>query len=279
MKDCGYDNPRRYTGNELRIAPGAELRHFIPLVNLTERGISRDRFGNRIFISPTQSYKDRDSHIVKAAILLSTEGEEFIKTNRGILKDIDSGLRVFDPNRKTGSRPKNPGEDLNLGHSRVMRRFNEGKQSILYVLRTDSEEMVIKVKKFVWGLEDFSQPYINEMLQCQALNTDLKEALDRYEVEMPNFLFASGQVACRQFETGEKPTPQELIQRVGKILRLVDDYIHEQQTREIALWHNISADPQTSDALYTSAQNFIKRSDGRIVWIDPVFYNPPDHSW
>lgn len=277
MKDRGYDNPTRYSGNELKPTPDAELRHFIPLDDQTEGGVKRDRFGNRIFVSHTLGYKDRDYHPTKAALLVSPPGQEFIKNNRGILVYIADRFKALNPTR--GSRPN---RSLDLDATRSIRRIKRGSQSTIYILRTGDEETIIKTKRLThsWDYsDDFSQPYINEMLQCQALSTDLGEKLDSCGVEMPTFLFASGQVACRRFERGEKPTPQELTQRIRKLIYLVEDYIFEQQGKDIALWNNISADPRTQDAIPGSVGNFIKRPDGKIVWIDPVFYNTPDHSW
>lgn len=295
------------------------LEHFVPIVN-EGVNIQRDRFGNRIFKSPSFSYYDRDGRETKAGLLISPEGEEFIKVNKGILNDIARGLKDlnsrFDPEEeekrllseflvankdlssedelwvKRGERfdrfksesRSQPLIEIDLGNNRKMEipAGTNGRQSKIYVLKIGSEKYVIKVKKPVKKRDkDFSQPYINEMLQCQAIAADLKPQLNQAGIEMARFLFASGQMSCARFEEGEKPTDEELKPKVRTFVSALYGYIEKQHVDGVGLWRNIhqdiSAYIETTKAgweiFFINNDNFIKRSDGKLVCIDPVNYS------
>lgn len=80
-----------YLKRELFINPDALLKHFHPPTDSSER----DRFSNRIFFSRDRANIGQNKEEVKAALLVSPEGEAFIKENRGILNLIDKGLTLL----------------------------------------------------------------------------------------------------------------------------------------------------------------------------------------
>lgn len=313
MIDQKIDTPGIEQGNLHKNPDTSVLEHFVPIVN---EGVSiqRDRFGNRIFKSPSFSYYDREGRETKAALLISPEGEEFIKANRSILKDIARGLKDldsrFDPQAddqrldkliaenqkvflygpqtesakllarfKSESRLQ-PLARIDLGNGRKMEipAGTFGRQSRIHILTIGSEKYVIKIRKTIEGAgRDFSQPYINEMLQCQAIAVDLKPQLDQAGIEMARFLFASGQISCSRFEEGAGSTFDELKPKARIFLPALYDYIEKQHVNGISLWRNVKQDigniqNVNSPNFYIATHNFITRKDGKFVCIDPLAY-------
>lgn len=232
---------------------------------------ARDRFGNRLFTSSNLSYSDREGNAVKAGILISKEGEEFIKSNPGIMNDIDTGLRHFS---SVGYAPTSG--IFTVGEGRTMRYLSSGWQSSVCLLEVNGEKYVVKTGRNQKQTENSSQPYINEMLQVQALDLDLGSKLAEIGVRMPKFMFASGQVSCAKFEEGVTPKGDEIAALAPTLATLVRNYIREEK-KKTELWKNIT--PDTIEGLmsrpfsYLKAKNFIKKPDGTKVWIDPLYYN------
>lgn len=253
----------------------ATYEHFRPLEN------GRDRFGNRIFQSTEKAYLTRREQTpVKAAMLVSAEGEAFIKTNPGILRDIDQGLSHIGPTLAALPRDAedvhiNP---INLGIDRKLSYLGKGSSSFALLLESGKEKSVIKVRNTgIPEYESFYQPYINEALQLQSLQTDLHDGLGKLGIRLPVPLFASGQVECVRFEEGDRPSPDEIrkLTNSGELSILVQDYIDQQRKQGNTLWNNISIDLVNPQHLIEGrTDNFIKSPDGTLVWIDPLTYFP-----
>ena len=174
MSDQQFDiPPGRFAKDFLHQNPKAPLlRHFIPV---TEAGakIPRDRFGNRVIASQASSYFDREGTETKAGLLMSIEGEEFIKSNRGILSDIDKGVHTIIQGEKEGS----SGSSVNLDHGGNLTVFSPDtspKQSKHFILDLKGEKYLVKIKNREQNYDDsdITQPFVNEMLQGQSIGTD-----------------------------------------------------------------------------------------------------------
>jgi hypothetical protein len=153
----------------------------------------------------------------------------------------------------------------------------EGSQSVVFLLQTDTGKYVLKVMKHVpiTGTP-ISQPYSNEMLQTQAIAYDLRDVLTQQGIEMPTFLFASGQVSCTEFVEGEHPTRDEWASRVYHIQPAILAYIDEQREQGNPLWNGTRLDfyqphPYMEDRMMLRTDNVIRRPDGRFVPVDYIY--------
>lgn len=242
----------------------------------------RDRFGNRFFPAKDFSYLDREERMNQAGILVSQEGENFISSNPGILRDISQGLAKLEP--------RGDGVVLNkkvdVGDGRTLGRIKSGHQSNVFLLTIGEKKYVVKThipKKLHQYQKDFYQPYVNEMLQVQSVATDLGRQLRMHNIAMPTFLFASGQVSCSVFEQREEKRTlsyRELEQRVREFTQTLRLYVSGQKAKKVSLWNNIEIDGMSRHSrLDGSHENFITREDGVIVWIDPFIYDNEDYDW
>lgn len=260
------DNSKRYAAKFLNPTSGTEIHS--PFTPLSEsEGFPRDRFGNR-FIKSSLSYLDRDNRAMHAGLLISRDGESFIKSHRGILTELDKGLVLLetDQNQNQSGRP----ERVILENDRTLEVLSEeGNQSHVYLLTTNGERYVVKTSR-TNRFPNFTQPFVNEMLQCQAIAIDLTEELDKLGVEMPKFLFASGQVGCRRFEEGSSPSPEELMLIARPLLVPLSGYIKNQQAAGSSLWKGIKFEP------VLKIENFIRKTNGNLVWVDPLFHEDPE---
>ncbi len=237
---------------------------------------SRDQFGNKLFSSDKYCYFDNEGIETTAGLLLSPAGEQMVKTNKGILEDIERGILIMTKERHAGTL-KNK-EHAELGNGRRMTLIMRGGQSQVYRLETGTESYVVKINAATHiGMARVDQPYINEMLQCQALAQDLQEELAAAGISLPTFMFASGKVSCTEFIAGHQPTEAELMiaLRKNNLLRKLTAYLMKKH-RTDPLWKSIEFDLVNSLNDRLKTDNFIKRDDGDLVWIDPVFYHDPN---
>jgi hypothetical protein len=270
MVDAIVDNPPKRAESQYLYENTSSplLSHFIPT---SESGGQRDRFGNRIITSQKMAYKDREGNETRAGLLVSIEGERFIKENKGILDDIDRGLREL----KFGA--EGSPEKLDLGNGRVLEFLGVGGQSNIFILEINSKKFLVKKRSSREGFIRPEQPYVNEMLQTQSLATDLKQEFEGLGVELPTFLFASGQIAVREFVEGEMPRLREY-EKLGQTLEpTVSDYIEKQKNENNMLWNNVNLDMFVylpGRKLYDlNNDNWIKKQDGKLVSIDPFAYD------
>lgn len=256
----------RYKPKGLISGAPATVRNFTP-----EKG-GRDRFGNRLFLSKELAYRDGTGETTKAGILISGIGQEFIRANTGILKDIAHGLAKLETNGETRS-----GEIVDLGNGRTLESKETGGQSNFYILTVGPEKYAVKTQAARSETTGAAQPYLNEMLQTQSLGLDLKDELFELRVEFSKFLFASGQVSVTRYEEDEKNYESLNIDRLTDIKTTVLGYILEKRVDQDPLWDNINVDLPlgTLKGVVTALHNFRTRADGTLVWIDPFLYERP----
>lgn len=254
----------RYKPKDLFPSPEAVIEHFQP------DAWGKDRFGNRFFSSRDLAYTDRsDQHSVKAGLLVSPAGENFIKTNPHILRDISRGLATATGDSFAGY----PKDFVEISPGRKIKHLNSGGQSAVFIMETGESKYLVKIKKGVApGFVDVTQPYTNEMLQVQSLAADLEPNLKELGVRLPDYLFASPVVAVRKYEEGEESTEVEINEKFRQLNELVRNYISDQRSNGNSLWKHILVDMR-SPLGDLRTQNFIRNHQGELVWIDPVYYS------
>jgi hypothetical protein len=270
MSDESPEISQRYISTELQANPEAKILHFKP------DSTGRDEFGNRAFSSPL-SYIDRENRETKAAILVSPEGERFIKSHRGILKAIDTGLQEYSRMVEAGEimHRKEDKPKITLGGNGELTLLQSGNQSRTFLL-TDSEGNNYVVQTLLSRkatYTSYSQPYVNEMLQTQELEKALHEDLSAAEIDMPQFLFATGFVSCtKYFENGEPATNYNLsekkVKSTLKIFKKARDFAEKKGREHNPLWENIDIDAFTN----TLPGDNVLKVGSRLAWIDPLYH-------
>lgn len=247
-------------------APGL-VKHFTP-----EKG-SRDRFGNRLFPSKELTYLDGIKETTKAGILISSLGQEFVRANPGILKDIAHGLSQLETNGEARA-----GEVVDLGNGRTLEARETGGQSNFYILTVGSEKYAVKTRSARSEATGAAQPYINEMLQTQSVARDLRDELFDLRVEFSEFLFASGQVSVTRYEEDVENYDALNIDRLTDLKTALLGYVLERRFDQDPLWDNINVDLPlgTFKGVVTALHNFRTKPDGTLVWIDPFIYERPE---
>jgi len=258
---------------ELFSRAAAPIKHFTP--EDSSDGILRDRFGNRLISSPTIAYLDKEEDPVKAAVLISREGEALIRKAKGLLKPIEQALVESDiPNPSRVLQ----GETLvfEFGERARLERMYEldGGQSNISILELEGEKLVIKKIQIMPTLTDFftNQPYINEMLQVQSIAYDLREELAEAGFVMPTFLFATGQVCGVRFEQGPRPDSQKIQEKLPGVIAFVEPYIEEQLSGGNMLWKDTLLDERIR--IRQDYSSYVDRPDGKIAWVDPLVNVP-----
>ncbi len=262
----------RYLIHELVSSPNAKILHFRPGFD------SRDEFGNRAFSSPL-SYTDREGRRVKAAMLVSPQGEKFIRENKGILQDLDKGMREFSEGINKGefSLLKEEDPKIDLSHSRYLTWIASGGQSRTFILETEVNKYIVKTNvtmssKYI----DFTQPYINEMLQTQKLRKLLKKDLEEAHMDFGRFLFATGYMSCMEYVEGESGEfDMDDTKPVTVIYKKVKEMVRQFQVKRDPLWVNVDVDWTGEDHLLPTA-NMVKTKD-KLVWIDPFMHKDMDN--
>lgn len=162
-------------------------------------------------------------------------------------------------------------------HTRIS-YLSAGAQSRVFLLDVDGARYVVKTKKtgsMVSGSSDISQPYMNEMLQTQTLERDLGERFDKeFSIVLPKFLFASGTISCVKFEAGREPTHDEETKLITSgFISAMTEYAGPKSERE-PLWKNIIPDitVRQDGEEYFRRNNFVRRRDGKFVWVDIFKY-------
>ncbi len=260
----------RYTPNEIHPDTNqALLKHFKP----EKEG--RDRFGNRLFVSNDLAYLDGSKDLVRAGILISQQGDQFLKQHPGILGKLSHALAVLE--ESNGMNMKD--QVFGLPDEGALQVVTIGGQSNVYFLTLGQEKFVIKTHVSSDRRNyrpDIHQPYINEMLQTQELAESLKDEFSRLKVKMNTFIFASGQVSCTLYEEDDKNYDALSRERLDNIKSVALGHILEQRYEGNPLWDNVDIDlPPPPKGAITALNNFRTRKDGTLVWIDPfVYYRP-----
>lgn len=269
LADSQFDAPKRYADPRLVRDELAEIKHIVG-----QEG-NRDIFGNRIFTSDDKAYQDREGDNVRAGLLISLEGESFVRTNPGILTNIDNGLIELEYTLEKDTFKRKT--QVDFGEGRKMTYLTAHGQSSVYLLEVGKEKYIVKTKNYAAG-ETFAtatQPYINEMLQTQTFARDLKDRLTEINIHLPTYMLASGQISCMKFEEGNKPKMQEYRESFERLYQLSSEYIQRQQNDDVGLWKNVAVD---LDLKTDVTRNFIKKSDDSLVWIDPFLYQPAENT-
>lgn len=275
MPEVGGEVP--FAASDLRrINAEVSTKHFVPLEN------GRDRFGNRLFPAQDTGYIDKQGEMVRAAMLTSPQGQEFIGRNHGILRDVTSGLTHFYQMRRDITSLKES-EEFQMSPGRSLRYLDSGGQSYIYLLTisqptpdegtSEPRRYIIKVRNdYRPDAYYLSQPYINEMLQTQAVGQDFATELSNLGVALPTFLFATGQMSCREYIEGSPPqSSPELEHTLDTLGSTIGPYIANQEKSGNTLWNNIAVDAWISEGA-AAGRNFLQSNDGRLYWIDPLVH-------
>jgi hypothetical protein len=258
----------RYSHDVSANREAEDLKYFAPA-----EGENRDRFGNRRIASDVFSYVNREGQSIRATLLISPDGERFIKDNPRILTDIDRGLVQLQP----GMEDKlTVDEFFELGRGRRISKYDSGLQSQVYLLEIAGRDKKFIIKtQLKQDLIDLTQPYVNEMLQVQALDADLSQQLEQLRIELPTFLFASGQVAGIKFEEGRHPVVNpDIFDRIKRMRSLLEGYIKSQKRAGNELWNRVEQDVWNHMG-QPKTKNFMERPDGILVPVDLVYYAAP----
>lgn len=269
---------KRFAGDvHLRNNPRALVLHYEPLP-----GSKSDRFGNRLFVSPDLSYVDREGQNIKAALLISSRGEGFVKEHPGILSEIDSALAVFNPEIITAESQRLAQVELKKGGLlRKLSADKQGHQSITYVLEIGDKKYIIKTPGLPFG-KNYRQPYLNEMLQIQSVSTDLNPLLNDCGVRLPANLFASGQVLCEEFEEGRslaglnEGATDEISSRIRRFRIGLEEYVGNKRKQGVALWKDIKLDTGGKKFGVIKVKNYLLGDDNILVCVDPFYYDPKE---
>lgn len=161
-----------------------------------------------------------------------------------------------------------------------------GNQSYIFLLTIDAEllgsdtdlRLVIKTRKDPSETllqEEVGQSYINEMLQTQMLQTAVLDKIPNpAKLVLPRFLFASANIACRYYVEGKRPVAGNdfVHDELWGILTTLEAnvLVANHKSTPLGLWDRIGLDFKGMLGGLVS-NNFIKTSDGSIVFIDPFF--------
>lgn len=246
------------------------------------------RFGDKASRSQSFAFKDRTGAYVKAILLVSPAGQQFIKSNSGILSDIEQGLVKLKA-EEIGVKLATPKDEkkryielgVEIGQNRRIDRLTEGNQSVVYELFVEGQRFLLKAPKVILSddpslpFNDVSQPYVYEMLQIQGIEADLGSELAKLGFRMPKILFASSQLLCREFEDGTEPDRADFFGKRGMLFDTLISYINRQLQLGNSIWENIMLDLESLyDPCIIRTDNFLKTADGTLVWVDPFFYHP-----
>ncbi|HAU66624.1 MAG: hypothetical protein UT30_C0011G0049 [Candidatus Uhrbacteria bacterium GW2011_GWF2_39_13] len=262
------EGQERFQGGHMHDKPFIKTDAPLQHVEQEARKKQRDRFGNRVFTSPELAYRDREGKETKSSLLVSEVGEQFLKENSGILKNLDRALQELSPTFEDRHLVI-PKKRLDLGRGRSLEYLGQGAQSVVYKLQVNERIYIIKIHL---SYSKVHQPYINEMLQIQSLQLDLKDSFQKLGVEFPQFLFASGQMTCVEFVPKEATFSEDFESTYYAAATISEDYIEEQKRKGVELWNYVDIDKVHPQGVPKT--NFRERDDGSVVWIDPVAYFP-----
>ncbi len=225
--------------------PGVPYPHFHPGLG------GLDRFGNRLFTSIERwVYPTVSGDILPAALLVSPEGNKFLRSHLGILTALDDSLKQ--PDQK----------DLQIDEKgATLSKLRNGSMSTAYLLALGDEEYVVRTPRFPMGQDKFPQPYINEMLQIQDLSMALNEQLVQLGITLPTYLLATGQVSIVTYlkPRGRFEQPPKIWRRA---IDLVTRYVSDQRNSGDVLWQDVHCDINPKD--------FVPLIGGTVGWVDPV---------
>lgn len=264
--DTQPEVPAHFAARDLHpVDRNTPVHHFTPS---SERSDGRDRHGNRLFQSSEKGYTDRTGE-TRAGLLISEQGEALVQRYPHLLQTIDRGLAYMDSLED----PSVVTAPYEIGEGWTIKYLGKGGQSHVTILEhADGARLVLKIK----NRDDprssaVGQPYINEMLQGQAIAEDAGEVLKEQGVQLPTYYMASGQMICMEYVEGVSPNAEDTKIDHESLFTQINAYIDSH--RDDPLWRGITVDSwNTPDEPWS--RNFMQTPDGKVVWIDPFVYEP-----
>lgn len=250
-----------------------------------EEGL-RARFHDRIFTFKDSAFSvwDGDTQETKsdikfrnATLLLSPEGEQLVKSNRGLLRALDAFLLHHTDapfERGYGKFSTDKEKEVTEGEIKLKILFKGGgsQSRVWQVSLPTGEDIILKRPKDLDGLsekDDLGQPYFLEMLQIQELSAEFAEMSAKLHVYFNIPFFASGQVVAAEFIQGSRPiqspSNREKILQFHKALK---EYINAQTEKGRGLWRHVASDFVRGEEV--KWDNFIEK-DGQLICIDPLY--------
>ena len=226
----------------------------------------------RTFTSPDKKYVDRQSAEQNSKIIVSNEGERFLKQHPGLLRAI-----------KLWHEFGNSDELLKFAN---IKELNHGAQSQVLKLECLSGESIILKRR--WSPidneepgRDLNQPYLNEMLQANIAAKELKDILVDLKIYFSDFFFATNELSCSRYVEGKQPEDtEENRERIDELQEVMNQFLIKkmQDPQQASLWKNVQYDLSSMGMPKEyKFDNFIETDDGTWIWIDPFFYKfiPP----
>lgn len=251
----------RFVGRAPQETGEAPIRH-----TEADAETGRDRFGNRIFSSKKLFYRDREGSENKSMILISPEGQELLAAHAHLLTAIDGVLSIFGP-KVVGREMIVDKEPHGILEGKGSIRFMaEGGQSMVYRLDIEGRSFAVKIH-LPYGT--VYQPYTNEMLETQSVGKDCSQDLKEIGIAMPTIYFATNDVICEEYVPDELIKDDVFAPTFYAAATIAEEYI--EANAGTPLWKSVHVDK--NHKFGTPTQNFRKRSDGTVVWIDPFAYS------
>lgn len=249
---------------------GREKLTVAPRENLEDvRGfIVRNDLDITVRESPEFAYSDNFGRLRKSALLISRDGDGFIKANRGMLSNLARGLSEIEYIPDDSANRDRHKTRVDLGNDRKLEFLTQGGQSLVFILTIGEKKFIVKrYKEEIREKNLVSQPYVDEMLQMAMVRRDLGAQLETLEVETPRVLFATGQMMCTEFVDGSTPRPEDVESKIKAIEKIVAPYVNEKRRSEPSVWAGIETD-LIGGWFGIRNKNFIRRPNGRLVCID-----------
>ncbi len=268
-KDQTFENnePTRYLVKDFYLDPSANILHFKQVAG------GKDEFGNRVFTSPL-SYFDADARMVKAHILVSPEGQKLITQNPGLLRAIDGGIGFLSEKLAKLSAEERAESHLGVITDGVsLTRIGGGNQSEAMLLEVAKRKFIVKTNKSLSKrFDSYSQPYTNEMLQIQTIQSVFGEDLKTAGVYIPRIFFATGHVSCSEYAEGSMTqTTQDAA--IRNLVVKVFEYVYDHNKAGDPLWKDVHLDWNNDFGDKPTRIDLIKTKSG-LAWIDPIY-----HKW
>jgi hypothetical protein len=234
------------------------------------QNIARDEFGNRVFLSTDLGYIDNLDKEARSTLLISREGEEFIKENRGILNDLSGMLKFLEENQH-----ENMVELKSKG--RKLEKLKSGENSLAHILHINDNKYVVRVP--LNDIKIKEHPYTHEMLQVQILDREFGSRLSNAGIALATFLCASPVLSITNYEEGWHPGYYDIIRYTDEQYELLTEaaqFIADKRKSGDPLFKGLMPGWWSGKGHEEIANhNFVRRdSDGIWVCIDPVEVNP-----
>ncbi len=254
----------------LREYPAATVPYFRP----DETG--HDAHGNSFLTSWRYAYLERagpssealsqllPEQVTRAGLLVSPEGQNIIRANPGMLRQLDEALGRIRLSTEASQFSSQP-----VGKNGSLRYYDRGSLTDVYLLQIPGNDIALRIICYPDTDQPFGigkQPYIKEMLQMQELQATLGGCLSELKVRFPQWYFASGLVGAREFIHGRSGHEvPETLERLYDIAEITKDYVKKQKQQGNELWLGVETDHRK--------RNCVIEDDGTLVLIDLFTYD------